>query len=61
MTPKARKSAYQMIVEQRIFNSPLSANLPALTIIAEQWGLKLNRKRDWDIAVRILVNSVKNN
>jgi hypothetical protein len=61
MTPKARKSAYQMIVEQRIFNSPLSANLPALTIIAEQWGLKLNRKRDWDIAVRILINYVKNN
>ena len=61
MTPKARKSAYQTIVEQQIFSSPVSANLPALTIIAEQWNLKLNRKKDWDIAVRILVNSVKNN
>lgn len=35
--------------------------LPSLRIIAQHWGLKLNRPQDFKVARRILVNSIKKN
>lgn len=39
----------------------VSQALPFLNHIAAEWGLSLNRVTDWNIAVKILRNSVKNN
>jgi hypothetical protein len=49
------------INKQIIANSKLSRLLPIMQQIAKEWGLKLQFQRDWDIAKRIMVNSVKNN
>jgi len=47
------------------FNNPIgetvNSNLPMLKIIADQWGLKINNLKHFNIAKRILINSVKNN
>lgn len=47
------------------FNYPIgktvNSNLPMLKIIAEQWGLKINNLKHFNIATRILKNSIKNN
>lgn len=39
----------------------LSDNINILNLIAAEWGLKLNRTRDFKIAVRIMKNSIKYN
>jgi hypothetical protein len=61
MTQKTDRSLFDKIVKQNVMSTPVSQNLPILKHIATEWGLNLNRKRDWDTAVRILINSVKYN
>jgi|LakMenE18May11ns_1017448.scaffolds.fasta_scaffold8152186_2 hypothetical protein len=61
MTQKTDRSLFDKIVRQNVMSTPVSENLPILNHIATEWGLNLNRKRDWDTAVRILINSVKYN
>jgi hypothetical protein len=39
----------------------LTDNLPILRLIAGLWGLNLNRRLDFKIAVRIMKNSIKYN
>lgn len=39
----------------------ISEVMPSLEVIAKQWNLKLNRLRDYKIAVKILKNSILKN
>jgi hypothetical protein len=42
-------------------DSPLVCIYPFLQIIATDWDLNLNKRKDWKVANKILINSVINN
>lgn len=51
----------EIITHQPLGKVKMSALIPALKVIAADWGLKLSRSHDRLVAIRILKNSVIKN
>jgi len=52
---------FTSIPAQIIGKSKPSEIIPLLNVICSEWGLKANRVKHFNIAKRILINSIKNN
>lgn len=55
------KTGLTNITEQRISKMPVSEGMRLLGFIATEWNLNLSRKREFDIAYRMLVQFAKYN
>ncbi len=52
---------FTKLTTEKIDKAKPSQVIPLLKLEAKKWGLDISRQKNWDVALKIIKNSIKNN